>query len=349
LEAWRRKVGHQDQLFGTRLSRVVDGPGDGIRLLHVWTAAGLTFDIAVDRGFDLYRAAYRGQNVDWVGPPGLRSRFAYEPGQWGWLRSFHGGLMTTCGLDHILFPIERSVPEYHFPVERNIDFGLHGRVANEGADIVSRELVAGNNGPQIRIRGLVTQAAVYGETLALERELTVPAFASEIGIIDTVMNRGFNPTRHEMLYHINLGYPLVDSGAVVDLDESRPGGKILVTEPQSGFVERVSQHDLRVDEHGICRASVTNTVADLALELTFAAQTLPRFNLWYMMAEGVYAIGLEPMSIRPEERRPDTLGHLAPGDRRRYELNFRFSHAPQSSSESDTSRRGRKRSLAHSS
>jgi hypothetical protein len=313
----------------------------------VWTAAGLSFDITVDRGFDIYRAAYRGRTLDWVGPPGLRSRFAYEPGGWGWLRNFHGGLMTTCGLDHILFPIERRVPEYRFPADRSIDFGLHGRVANEGADLVAREIVAGDDGPVIRVKGLVTQAALYNETLTMERELLIPAFGSDIAVVDTVVNRGFNPTRHEMLYHINLGYPLIDARAEILLDELDGVETLKVTEPQAGFVEQVTPHELRADQQKKAHARVVNVAADLALDLSFGMDTLPRFNLWYMMAEGVYAVGLEPMSLRPSERREDDLGYLAPAERRRYELRFRFSGATPRSTEFDNGRGERRRSRQH--
>lgn len=90
----RRKIGHPDQLFGSRLVRVADGPGDGIRMLEVWNAAGLRLDVLVDRGFDIHGVTYRGWPLHWLGPQAMRSRFVYEPQGWGWLRSFHGGLQV---------------------------------------------------------------------------------------------------------------------------------------------------------------------------------------------------------------------------------------------------------------
>jgi hypothetical protein len=68
--SWRTKVGYSDQLFGTRLVRLADGGGNGSRLLQVWTAGGLCFDVAVDRGFDIYRVIYRGRTIDWLAPQG---------------------------------------------------------------------------------------------------------------------------------------------------------------------------------------------------------------------------------------------------------------------------------------
>jgi hypothetical protein len=315
-------MGHPDQLYGTRLVRMVDGPGDGIRAIEVWNAAGLRFDVLVDRGFDVHRVEYRGRSLHWAGPPGLRSRFAYEPEGWGWLRSFHGGLLVTCGLEHVLFPIERKTPEYHFPFEKVDRFGLHGRIANEGGGILAREIM--EEEPVIRLKGEVVQASLYGENLWLRREIQVPVFAPEIRIFDTVINSGFSRTHHELLYHINLGYPLVDAGTRIEL-YSRGGVETLeATEPQPGFVEQVTSHDLAADEEGFARATVLNESAGLGLELSYRADTLPNFFLWYMMGEGPYVIGLEPSTVEREPRRdPETMSYLEPGEEVRYESRYR--------------------------
>ena len=258
--SWLSKVGDQSQLFGSRLIRLADGSGEGSRLLQVWTAAGLAFDIAVDRGFDIYRVFFRGRGVDWLGPSGFRSRFEYEPPGWGWLRNFHGGLLGTCGLDHVLFPITRKVPEYGFPADRDVEFGLHGRVSNQAAELVAREIEAGNDGPVIRIRGVVNQSALYNETLLLDRVITVPALGSQIEVVDAVYNRGFRPTHHEMLYHINFGYPLVDAGTRIQLESQHGREELIVGDPQPDFSEQVIPHDMASDEKGRANARIVNPV-----------------------------------------------------------------------------------------
>jgi hypothetical protein len=325
--SWLSKVGHQDQLFGSRLIRLADGNGEGSRLLQVWTAAGLTFDITVDRGFDVYRVLFRGRGFDWLGPSGFRSRFEYEPSGWGWLRNFHGGLMMTCGLDHILFPITRKVPEYGFPADRDVEFGLHGRVSNQGAELLARESETGKDGPVIRIRGLVNQSALYNETLLLDRVITVPAFGSQIEIVDVVCNRGFRPTHHEMLYHINFGYPLIDTGTRIELERQQGREELTVGDPQHNFPEQVTPHDMAGDENGHANARIVNPTTGQQVELRYSAASLPRFNVWYMMQAGVYAVGLEPMSLHPQDRRLEDLDFLKPQETRRYELTFRFGEA----------------------
>lgn len=320
----RRKLGHPDQLFGTRLVRVTDGQGDGTRAIEVWNAAGLRFDVLVDRAFDVHRVEYRGRPLHWTGPPGLRSRFTYEPGGLGWLRNFHGGLLVTCGLEHVLFPTERKTPEYNFPLDKVDEFGLHGRVSNEGGEILVREIAEEGDEPVIRLKGEVVQASLYGENLWLRREIQVPIFAPEIRIFDTVTNSGFSPTHHELLYHINLGYPLIDTDTKIELISVEGTETFEVTEPQPGFVERVTEHDLSVDDEGFARAYVLNHAADLGLELRYRADTLTNFMLWYMMGEGPYVIGFEPSTVgREPQRDPETISYLEPGEMVRYEAHFR--------------------------
>lgn len=329
IDELRRRTGHLDQAFGTRLVRIIDGPGDGIRAIEVWNAVGLRFEVLVDRGFDIHRVEHRGRPLHWVGPPGLRSRFAYEPQGWGWLRSFHGGLLVTCGLEHVLLPIERKTAEYNFAVDKLDHFGLHGRVANEGASVLQREIVETDNGPRIRLKGEVIQAALYNENLSMMREIEVPLFRPQIRILDVVTNRGFYPTHHEFLYHINLGYPLVDAGATVRFDGRRGAETLTVTEPQPNFAEQVSAHELAVDNQGFSHAAVWNDDVRLGLELRYSADTLPNFFLWYMMGEGPYVIGMEPSTVtRPPKTDPASFTYLKPGESVRYQAEFAVFEEP---------------------
>jgi Domain of unknown function (DUF4432) len=331
IESLRRKTGHPDQLYGTRVVRIIDGPGDGIRAVQVWNAAGLRLEVLLDRGFDIHRVEHNGRPLHWVGPPGLRSRFAYEPQGWGWLRNFHGGLLVTCGLEHVLLPYDRKTPEYNFAVDKVDHFGLHGRVANESGELLRRELIEGGDEPRILLKGEVIQASLYSENLCLRREIEVPLFEPVIRITDVVTNRGFAKTHHEYLYHINLGYPLVDAGSTVHLATGGAPRMLTVTEPQPNFAEQVSGHQLAIDREGLALAAVWNERAGFGLELRYSAATLPYFFTWYMMGEGPYVIGLEPATVdRPTIRDPTTMSYLAPGESARYEARFTVLEEPPS-------------------
>ena len=59
------------------------------------------------------------------------------------------------------------------------------------------------------------QAAVFGENLHLHRRIEAEVGTDEIRISDRVVNHGFSDTPHMLLYHLNVGYPLLDGGCAL--------------------------------------------------------------------------------------------------------------------------------------
>ncbi|MGH3041312.1 MAG: DUF4432 family protein, partial [Gaiellaceae bacterium] len=119
------------------------------------------------------------------------------------------------------------------------------------------------------------------------------------------------------LYHVNLGYPLIDAGAEILLGEDR----LEVDEPQRSFVEQVTEHDLPADDDGFASAVVLNGAAGLECALRYRKAELPHFMCWYMMGEGPYVVGLEPSTAALDEvRDPASMRYLDPGEQVEYEL-----------------------------
>ena len=56
------------QLAGVRLLTSDNGPSRGVRLIEFRTGTGFSFEIAVERGFDVGRCEYRGASVGWIPP-----------------------------------------------------------------------------------------------------------------------------------------------------------------------------------------------------------------------------------------------------------------------------------------
>src|SRR5688500_2812891 len=132
------RTGALAQLAGIELLEYADEPERGVRVLDFRTGAGLSFRVAVDRGFDLLSADYRGVPIGWRSPtgprhPGLAS--VEENRGWGFLRSFTG-LLATCGLDHALAPAVGSAAQYIYPGFSEIDHPLHGRVSQIPARLI---------------------------------------------------------------------------------------------------------------------------------------------------------------------------------------------------------------------
>src|SRR5512138_403538 len=142
------RVGQMDQLAGIRLVEAAEGKARGCRLLDVWTGSGLRFQVNADRTLDLSFGEFQGLPLAWRSPAGDVNPAFYEPQGAGWLRSFAGGLLTTCGLDQFGVPNQ----------DGDAELGLHGRISNCPAVQVNHR--AGWNGEsyELEISGEVRQA-----------------------------------------------------------------------------------------------------------------------------------------------------------------------------------------------
>jgi hypothetical protein len=115
-----RYTGHMDQLAGFRLLEGADGVERGSRVLQVWTGSGLAFNILPDRAMDISACHYKGMSLTWRSATGDAHPAFYEPGGAGWLRTFQGGMLVTCGLDTFGPPAWEGTEQ----------LGQHGRISN---------------------------------------------------------------------------------------------------------------------------------------------------------------------------------------------------------------------------
>ena len=164
--------------------------------------------------------------------------------------------------------------------------------------------------------GLVQQSAVFGEDLHLRRRIEAEVGTDEIRVVDRVVNHGFYETPHMLLYHLNVGYPVLDEGArflapvadVVMASHAGEGyrrqgvGYRTMPGPRDGFSEQVWEHDL-ARERG-----------ELAI-LKHGEER--RYDLTLRVLDGAGAIAEAERRIRavggqPQEDFPEPSGTFAP-------------------------------------
>ena len=282
-------IAHPDQLAGTRLSRIVGGSGDGSLILTVWTPSGLELDIQVDRALDILSVRNHGVRFGWAGPPGLSPRSTYEPAGFGWQRSFYGGLLTTCGLEHVGDPISGVISEQLPPGSRPISYGEHGRISHSPAELIERSI--GEIPGHIRVRGIVRQGAIYDERFELHRTIDVNMELPTITITDVVRNVGRLPARHAILYHLNFGFPVACAQTTVKAGTDRH----VFPEPTPEAPELVEQWRIQPNGEGR-RKVIVESPDGIPLVTCIQSGTLPYFFLWSAPRAGTNVIGLAPCS-----------------------------------------------------
>ena len=140
---------------------------------------------------------------------------------------------------------------------------------------------------------------------------TVPG-SNRVVIHDHVENRGAEAAEMQLLYHCNLGSPLLEAGSrfAIPIREVSPitaraaeGIDTLDTYagPAAGFAEQVYCIDPLADASGRTVAMLYNHGRDRAIALRFNRQELPCFTVWKNTAalEDGYVTGLEPATNYP--------------------------------------------------
>jgi galactose mutarotase-like enzyme len=304
-----------------------DGPARGARRIRLINGSGLELEAHPDRALDLGRVTAYGIPLAWLSPTGIAAPGLVENTGTDWLRTFGAGLLTTCGLDTFGPPSE----------DDGGTFGLHGRVGGIPARVSRREVTE----QAVVVEGVVRQAAVLGQNLALHRRIELPLGRPVIRVRDVVTNEGATPAPHMVLYHCNLGWPLVDADTVLEVpsraveprdDVARAGLGTWSTfaAPDPGYREQVFRHELDPGENW---ARVTNAELGLALTLTFSRDTLPFLYQWRQLGVGDYVLGLEPANCatlagRRAAREAGLLPVLQPGQSVEYRLEFEVTRLP---------------------
>ncbi len=330
--SWSGKLSHPAQLGGIETAVLDNGPGRGTRIAWINTGSGLRYKVVIDRAMDIADASHNQYNLSWLSLSGITAPQPFSDRGAGWLRTFGGGLLTTCGLDHVGGP---EVDEYG---ER----GLHGPISNTAAEVESILQPDPRKGRmKMSITGLIRQTTIFGPSLELRRTISSTLGKSSIFIHDEVTNLSNQPTPHMLLYHCNFGWPLVDEGTRIlwkgDLQQKPPGNPGNIFRPghdyrrcpgplevHAGKGEDVGFIDSLADRNGQCSCGLYNERINLAFVLRFRKDQLPWLTNWQHFGYGEYITGLEPGTNPPigqaAARKASTLRFVAPGESLVYDL-----------------------------
>ena len=317
-------IGHFSQMYGVEEMRLVGGKGDGMRILNVKNAKGLDFTVSSDRAADISRISFKGDNYGYFAPCGYVSPKYYDDKGLGFLKSFTAGFMTTCGLTSVGDPC----------VDGGEELPLHGTISHIPADNIYHYV----EDDKIYIKATVTDARLFSHQLVLEREYVCPINENVIYMTDKIKNIGSCDTPLQVLYHCNMGYPLLSENAEVKIPaiDVEPRNEhaasdiencLKMHKPQKGYEEMCFYHKMSGD---VC-VSVFNKDINKGLNMRYNADNLKAFTEWKMLGEYDYVLGLEPGNCYPDGRdvmrEKGMLEFLKPGEEKIFKITFEFTES----------------------
>ncbi len=331
-QTWRNKISNAAQLGGIEMSVLDNGSARGTRIAWINTGTGLRYKVVIDRAMDIADAFYNQHSLAWLNHPGIVSPQPFSNRGTDWLRTFGGGLLTTCGQTHV------GGPEADTYGER----GLHGPISNIPAElesIIQPDPAAGKL--HMSITGRIKQTQIFGPSLELKRTISGTLGQAFIKISDEVINRGNRAAPHMILYHCNFGWPLVDEGTDILWQGEwqsgngnsnnkifREGNDFLKCpapmEEHNGSGEEAAFINVTADRSGRCVCGLYNAQLNLAVALRFSKKELPWLTNWQHWGNGEYVTGLEPGTNPPigqaKARAQNQLTHIAPGESKTYNI-----------------------------
>ena len=314
-----RRVGDMSQISGAYMSTFADGKPNGSRAVNVDNGSGMSFTVLPDRGLDIAWARYKGTPISYIGKTGITApdtRVGSEA-KYG----FHAGLLYTCGLTNVGPAVE----------DAGEILPMHGKYSNLSAENLCVKNYWQDDEYIMSVSGKTTESQLFGQSISLERTITTKLGDNRIYIHDEVENNDFNEAPFMLLYHFNIGYPILDSTSefytncafIRPRDEDAEAGadkRCLCSEPVHGYREQVFYYKSSEKSY----AQLFNPELSLGVRIGFNQAQLKYLMQWKQMGEKEYVIGIEPATWFPEGRvkaREDGgLIMLAPLEKRSFDL-----------------------------
>ncbi len=314
-------VGREEQIRGVESYRLEGGRGDGMRLVNVRNGIGLEFTVCPDRCADIYRLTFMGRNMSYFSPCGYAAPTYYDDRDANFLKTFTAGFLTTCGLTTAGSPSTED-GEY---------FPMHGTIGSTPAEYFTWH----QNEDTITLEAEMRDARLFGRKLKLHRQLVCSKNENTLIIRDTVTNYGDSEEPILILYHMNMGYPLLSEASEVYIPSKKVTPRtpkatenldthLQMLTPQAHYEEECFFHEF----DAVGKAMIYNPEIDLGLGISFPIGSLDQLCQWKMMGQQEYVLGLEPGNCSPDGRvamkEQGCRKTLKPGQSETYEVTVKF-------------------------
>ncbi|TWU22429.1 hypothetical protein Pla52o_34850 [Novipirellula galeiformis] len=295
----------------TRHGRFVGGASDNVEVVEIDTGV-MRVLVLPTRGMSIWKIEAEGIRFGWDSPvsgPVHPSQVPlFDPSGLGWLEGFDE-LVVRCGLE------SNGAPE--FDESGKLKYPLHGRIGNLAADSLSIEYDEASG--RLELIGEIIESRLFFKRLRLKSRLRVHAGTYRVDLLDDVTNELSTPATMQLLYHINVGSPVLKPGAVVEaacevlaprdaLSASEMDQWNQCGEAESGYQERVYFASLLGDDSSETTTMLRSAEKNRGLAVTFNVAKLPHFIFWKNTGAKTdgYVVGMEPATNFPNTRSFET-------------------------------------------
>ena len=295
------KISNLKQICSLNRYTAIDGVMQGLRVIDC-TNGRLRFIVNESKALDIMQVYYEGENVSFISKNGfIAERLPF-------VKRFEGGMLYTCGLDC---------------VGEVAGYDLHGSLHNTPATLTRMECTEIG----IVIEGYMRDSALFGKNLVLKRKITSLQGSDRIDVEDMLINEGTKEENYALLYHVNLGYPMLDSDGRIQANvdsivarnnwaQTAIGKWDKISEPKENYPEMC--YFLNVKD-----GKVAYQTKGKRFELAYSQDTLPKFIVWKSMSCGDYALGLEPSTTELDDNY--TLQTIQPNEMKKFTISMQLS------------------------
>ncbi|MBO49158.1 MAG: DUF4432 domain-containing protein [Planctomycetaceae bacterium] len=283
------------------------GRREGVDVIEIDNGA-VEITVIPSRGMGIWQVVSGDDRLGWRapirGPIHPREVNMGEPSGLGWLDGFDE-LLVRCGLE------SNGAPE--FDADGRVVYPLHGKIANQPSDEVT--VTVDSDRGEIRVSGIVDEVRFHFLKVRLHATLVTRFGESGFRIHDEIENLSASSAEVQMLYHFNVGVPLLDAGSqlvapsstIVPRNERAAEGIDGYTNYQAeeaGYQEQVYFHQMHAAGDGNTRVLLKNGHSTAGVSLLYDARKLPCFSQWKNTTAVVdgFVTGIEPGTNFPNPR-----------------------------------------------
>ena len=317
-------IGNPLQIKGVEQYVLQNGKGNGMHFLNIRNGLGLEIWISLDRAGDVSRVNFMGDNIGYFAPCGYVAPQYYDNRGTGFLKSFTAGFFTTCGLSAVGSPC----------IDDGEELPLHGTISHIPSEICAIEETEKELIIKLRIRDTV----LFGRKLVMNRVYTISYTENVFTVNDTVTNEADTQSPYMIMYHCNMGYPLLNENSLVKIPNNAVQARnehakkyidsaLQMEKPQSCYEERCYYYDVKENDN-IAKVGIFSSNINKGLIMEYDKKALPCFTEWKMMGKTDYVLGLEPGNCTPDGRNVlrenNTLKFLQPDQSATTTIKFTF-------------------------